>query len=176
MNKYNYSEMVFESALEAFGESDHLRTFLNNLFSEGLSEGYYKDWLERLSEEIAETLRSQDSVTGNLSESFYCNSYKATNALEGNEDCLLEALLQFDLLETFDFEEIHREMREECYDEWLEHSEDADEFEIPTFSQCEMVIFKNGSEWADVILRILVLEQQKKAIAEAVIGKSIAFA
>ena len=42
-----------------------------------------------------EDLFRDDSVTGNASGSYYCNSYKASEALNGNWDLLREALYEF---------------------------------------------------------------------------------
>lgn len=50
---------------------------------------------EELEEKLQEDLWTEDSVTGNASGSYYCNSYKAWEALYCNLDLLGEALEMF---------------------------------------------------------------------------------
>ena len=58
---------------------------------------------EELEEKLNDTLWTEDSVTGNASGSYYCNSWKAEEALAHNWDLLAEAMKEFccevDLLE-----------------------------------------------------------------------------
>lgn len=51
---------------------------------------------EALSEHLNDTLWATDSITGNASGSYYCNSYKAEEAICHNWDLLQEALEEFD--------------------------------------------------------------------------------
>lgn len=50
---------------------------------------------KELQEYLYETLWAEDSITGNSSGSYYCNAYSAEQALAGNSDLLLEALIEF---------------------------------------------------------------------------------
>lgn len=50
---------------------------------------------EELQEYLYDTLWAEDSITGNRSGSYYCNAYSAEQALAGNTDLLLEALIEF---------------------------------------------------------------------------------
>lgn len=50
---------------------------------------------EELEEKLYDDLFTEDSVTGNASGSYYCNAYKAWEALWGNLDLLGEALSEF---------------------------------------------------------------------------------
>lgn len=59
------------------------------------NESYNWDNLEEVKELLHDDLWIDDSVTGNGSGSYYCNSYKAREALQGNEDLLIEALEEF---------------------------------------------------------------------------------
>ena len=55
---------------------------------------YFKD-REELEEYLNDVLFVSDSVTGNASGSYYCNAYKAEEALAHNLDLLAEALRTF---------------------------------------------------------------------------------
>lgn len=59
------------------------------------NESYNWDNLEEAKELLYDDLWIDDSVTGNGSGSYYCNSYKAREALQGNEDLLVKALEEF---------------------------------------------------------------------------------
>ena len=72
--KYNYYEAVKNDALEYIKE--------NNLQA-------------KTQEELYDELFLADSVTGNSSGSYYCNTYKAEEALTHNLDLLKEALNEF---------------------------------------------------------------------------------
>ena len=50
---------------------------------------------EEIEEKLNDDLWIEDSVTGNASGSYYCNTYKAEEALSGNFDLLKEALEMF---------------------------------------------------------------------------------
>lgn len=51
--------------------------------------------LEDYGEKLNDALYVDDSVTGNASGSFFCNAYKAEEALAGNWDLAVEALKEF---------------------------------------------------------------------------------
>ena len=46
---------------------------------------------------LIDILVNEDSITGNASGSYYCNSYKAQEALKGNVDLLRDACEELDL-------------------------------------------------------------------------------
>ena len=72
--KYNYYEAVKNDALEYIKE--------NKL-------------QDKSQDELYDELFLADSVTGNASGSYYCNTYKAEEALTHNLDLLKEALNEF---------------------------------------------------------------------------------
>lgn len=80
--KYDYLESMKED--------------IKNYIEENKENDSY-DWdnLEEVKELLYDDLWIDDSVTGNGSGSYYCNSYKAREALQGNEDLLIEALEEF---------------------------------------------------------------------------------
>lgn len=85
---YNYMEAMKED----------IKEYINN-------EVNLKDFTDRddLEEKLNEDLWVEDSVTGNASGSYYCNSWKAEEAICHNLDLLGEAMKEFgrevDLLE-----------------------------------------------------------------------------
>lgn len=80
--KYNYLESMKEDIKNYIEENKE-------------SESYDWDNLEEVKELLYDDLWIDDSVTGNGSGSYYCNSYKARESLAGNEDLLVEALEEF---------------------------------------------------------------------------------
>lgn len=54
-----------------------------------------EDNREEIEMQLNDDLFIEDSVTGNASGSYFCNSYKAEEALVGNFDLLREALEEF---------------------------------------------------------------------------------
>lgn len=80
MTKYNYMEAVKED----------VRNYIDN-------EINFADFdsLEELGEKLNDELWTEDSVTGNASGSYYCNSYKAEESIAHNWDLLEEALDEF---------------------------------------------------------------------------------
>ena len=67
-----------------------------------IEENYTADELEckmmdreRFYEKLCDELWIDDSVTGNASGSYWCNSYRAQECLWGNEELLVEALDEF---------------------------------------------------------------------------------
>lgn len=88
MTNYNYLESVKEDVKEYIDNEINLKDFSDR---------------EELEEKLNDTLWTEDSVTGNASGSYYCNSWKAEEALAHNWDLLAEAMKEFgcevDLLE-----------------------------------------------------------------------------
>lgn len=86
--KYNYLESVEEDVKEYIKNEINLKDFSDR---------------EELEEKLNEDLWVNDSVTGNASGSYYCNAWKAEEALAHNWDLLIEAMKEFccdvDLLE-----------------------------------------------------------------------------
>lgn len=88
MTNYNYIEEMKEDVKEYINNEVTLADFSDK---------------EELEEKLNENLWVNDSVTGNASGSYYCNSWKAEEALAHNWDLLAEAMKEFgcevDLLE-----------------------------------------------------------------------------
>lgn len=80
MTKYNYMEAVKEDVKSYIDSEINFADF---------------DSLEELEEKLNDTLFVEDSVTGNASGSYYCNSYKAEESIAHNWDLLEEALDEF---------------------------------------------------------------------------------
>ena len=72
---YDYREAMRDDIKEAFENGEY-----------DLSDGY---------EKIYEDMWIDDSITGNASGSYYCNAWKAEEALNHNWDLLSEALSEF---------------------------------------------------------------------------------
>lgn len=84
MEKYNYFEAVKADALEYIRDN-----FTAAEIAERLEDR--NEWRSSLNDELWVT----DSVTGNASGSYYCNAWKAAEALAHNWDILVEALIEF---------------------------------------------------------------------------------
>lgn len=88
MTNYNYLENIKADVKEYIDNEINLKEFSDR---------------EELEEKLNEALWTCDSVTGNASGSYYCNSWKAEEALAHNWDLLAEAMKEFgcevDLLE-----------------------------------------------------------------------------
>lgn len=80
MTKYNYMEAVKEDVKNYIDCEINFTDF---------------DSLEELEEKLNDELWAEDSVTGNASGSYYCNSYKAEESIAHNWDLLEEALDEF---------------------------------------------------------------------------------
>ena len=80
MENYNYLEQVTNDAKEAILEDMEYWTFYDR---------------EELEEVAHDELWADDSVTGNGSGSYYCNTWKAEEALCHNWDLLAEACEEF---------------------------------------------------------------------------------
>ena len=84
MERYNYYEAVKSDVLEAIREN-----YTPEEITEALEER--DDFAEKLHDE----LWIDDGVTGNASGSYYCNAWRAEEALCHNLDLLGEALQEF---------------------------------------------------------------------------------
>ena len=88
MTNYSYLENIKADVKEYIDNEINLKDFSDR---------------EELEEKLNDTLWTEDSVTGNASGSYYCNSWKAEEALAHNWDLLAEAMKEFgcevDLLE-----------------------------------------------------------------------------
>lgn len=78
---YDYREEV----------ANDIRAYIN----ENINLDEYKGRRDDLEEELNETLWVSDEVTGNASGSYYCNAWKAEEALCHNWDLLADALREF---------------------------------------------------------------------------------
>lgn len=87
MDRYDYREAVKADVKEYIEEE-----YCMSLFD--LHEMLREDrW--RLEEKLQDAMWASDSVTGNASGSYYCNAWKAEEALCHNTDLLVEALEEF---------------------------------------------------------------------------------
>lgn len=80
--KYNYLESIKEDVKMYIEENKE-------------NESYNIEDLEELQNILYDDLFIEDSVTGNASGSYYCNAWKAREAVAGNEDILSDALEEF---------------------------------------------------------------------------------
>ena len=78
--KYNYMEAIKEDIKEYIDNEINLKDFSDR---------------DELEEKLNEDLWVADSVTGNASGSYYCNSWKAEEAICHNSDLLGEAMKEF---------------------------------------------------------------------------------
>lgn len=81
MENYNYLEAVTADVLDYIKDEIDLAEWKGN-----------RDGLE---EKLNDDLWTVDSVTGNASGSYYCNAWRAEEALAHNWDVLEEALAEF---------------------------------------------------------------------------------
>ena len=68
---------------------------IRDYITENISREDYTEDRDGLEEYLNDTLWTADSVTGNASGSYYCNTWKAEEALAHNWDLLAEALEVF---------------------------------------------------------------------------------
>lgn len=80
MTNYNYKKAV----------KDDIKNYIN----ENINLADYAD-TDELQEYLHDTLWTEDSVTGNGSGSYTCNTYEAENNIAHNWDLLNEALEEF---------------------------------------------------------------------------------
>ncbi|MBQ7209562.1 MAG: hypothetical protein IJS05_01505 [Paludibacteraceae bacterium] len=85
MERYNYKEAVL----------DDIREYINDNYEQDELRELLTDDRERFEQELYDDLFVSDSVTGNASGSYYCNSWKAEEALCHNMELLGEALNEF---------------------------------------------------------------------------------
>ena len=72
-----------------------MRQDVRNAIEEGYSLDEWRGRRDELEEKLNEDLWIDDGVTGNASGSYYCNSYKAMQAVTDNMELLQEALDEF---------------------------------------------------------------------------------
>ena len=87
MERYNYPEAVLEDVLEYIRSEytpEEIRESLNDLEKRD-------EW----ETDLYDLLFISDSVTGNASGSYYCNAWRAEEAIAHNLDLLGEALQEF---------------------------------------------------------------------------------
>lgn len=80
MENYNYLESIKADVKEYINNENTLKDFTDR---------------EELEQKLNDDLWTEDSVTGNASGSYYCNTWKAEEALAHNWDVLEEALAEF---------------------------------------------------------------------------------
>jgi hypothetical protein len=85
MMNYNYREAVAADILDYIRDNYTAEEIRANL----------EDFRFRWEEELRDDLWICDSVTGNASGSYYCNAYRAAEALAYNWDLLRDALYEF---------------------------------------------------------------------------------
>lgn len=78
---YDYREAMTEDVKEWIKENIHLTEWTEDR--------------EGLEQQLNDDLWTEDSITGNASGSYYCNSYKAEESIAHNWDLLNEALDEF---------------------------------------------------------------------------------
>ncbi len=84
MGNYNYLEAIKADALEYIRE---------NYTPEEIAERM--EARDEWEQELNDDMWTADSVTGNASGSYYCNAWKAAEAIAHNWDVLAEALQEF---------------------------------------------------------------------------------
>lgn len=82
---YDYREAVKNDVIDYIDENINLSEY---------------ESLDELSEKLNDELFNEDSVTGNASGSYYCNSYSAEEALCHNWDLLVESAENFGIEPT----------------------------------------------------------------------------
>lgn len=78
--KYDYLEAMTADVLDYIEENIDLTEYAD---------------AEELESFLNDELWTEDSVTGNASGSYYCNAYKAEEAIAHNTDLLIEAIEEF---------------------------------------------------------------------------------
>lgn len=73
---------------------DDILDYINRNYSEEDQKANLEN-REEWEDELRDDLWTCDSVTGNASGSYYCNTYRAANAIAHNWDLLREALREF---------------------------------------------------------------------------------
>lgn len=93
MEKYDYREAVKNDMLEWARENIELAEFASTD-----DDGVIDIDMDALVEVLSDDCFSSDSVTGNASGSYYCNTWRAEEALCHNWDLLEEALEAFGVM------------------------------------------------------------------------------
>lgn len=79
-NRYNYREALADDIREYIADNINIAEYASR---------------DDLAEYLNDELWISDSVTGNASGSYYCNAYKAENALHHNMGLLIDACEEF---------------------------------------------------------------------------------
>ena len=79
----------------SYNYMDAMAEDIRDYITENISREDYTEDRDGLEEYLNDTLWTADSVTGNASGSYYCNTWKAEEALAHNWDLLAEALEEF---------------------------------------------------------------------------------
>jgi hypothetical protein len=79
----------------SYNYMDAMTEDIRNYIAENINREDYTEDRDGLEEYLNDTLWTEDSVTGNASGSYYCNSYKAEESIAHNWDLLKEALDDF---------------------------------------------------------------------------------
>lgn len=74
-----------------------------------------EDNAEEIEEDLNESLWNDDSITGNASGSYFCNSYKAYECLLGNEDLIEEVKDEFGIDENKAYNWEYLDVSIRCY-------------------------------------------------------------
>lgn len=122
---YDYRQAVKDDIRQYIDEhSDELQELIDD------AKGGYT---EKLAEKLQDDCFISDSVTGNASGSYFCNSWKAQAAIMGNWDLIQEAQEEFGLLQFSNGPEcidcsircfLVGQMVEEAIDEYLDTIEE----------------------------------------------------
>ena len=81
--------------MSSYDYNYEMRQDVRNAIEEGYSLDEWRGRRDELEEKLNEALWIDDGVTGNVSGSYYCNSYKAMQAVMDNMELLQEALDEF---------------------------------------------------------------------------------
>lgn len=74
---------------------EHIMDAIRDYIADNVNLDEYRGRRDELEEQLNDDLWTADSVTGNASGSYYCNAYKAEEALCHNWDLLADALEEF---------------------------------------------------------------------------------
>lgn len=81
--------------MERYDYLEAVKNDVKDYIKYDMDAAHYDDSREDLEEFLYDELWVSDSVTGNASGSYYCNAWKAEEALSHNWDLLAEALEEF---------------------------------------------------------------------------------
>jgi hypothetical protein len=79
----------------SYNYMDAMREDIRDYIAENINREDYTEDRDGLEKYLNDTLWTEDSVTGNASGSYYCNSYKAEESIAHNWDLLKDALDEF---------------------------------------------------------------------------------